>query len=67
MNPDRSFAPGKHHEIPMEEGYAWLKKLGSPFARCGNDTGARERREANEIIRVPLGRISQLWRSHDFR
>jgi 5-methyltetrahydropteroyltriglutamate--homocysteine methyltransferase len=28
LNPDCGFAPGKDHEIPMEEAYAKLKKLG---------------------------------------
>ena len=28
LNPDCGFAPGKDHEIPMEEAYAKLKNLG---------------------------------------
>jgi len=28
LNPDCGFAPGKDHEIPLEEAYAKLKNLG---------------------------------------
>ena len=29
LNPDCGFAPGKDHEIPLEEAYAKLKNLGA--------------------------------------
>jgi 5-methyltetrahydropteroyltriglutamate--homocysteine methyltransferase len=33
LNPDCGFAPGKDHEIPLEEAYAKLKSLGAAGRR----------------------------------
>jgi 5-methyltetrahydropteroyltriglutamate--homocysteine methyltransferase len=41
LNPDCGFAPGKDHEIPLEEAYAKLKSLGAAGRRLRERHGQR--------------------------
>jgi 5-methyltetrahydropteroyltriglutamate--homocysteine methyltransferase len=43
LNPDCGFAPGKDHEIPLEEAYAKLKNLTAAAHRLRERHGGQER------------------------